>query len=144
MSNTDLTQAGAFADHLIATEVSVQDKMWGEANDRADAQHNQLTRAATAQLVLVTNKMSGATDEDALGLATPFYPQDWNGFRDYGSNVANLVVVAAFIRSEIKRRILLGEDTTRAKRGEAYKGPDLPAVTSEEALASAPPMHVQV
>lgn len=129
-------EAGCQADELIATEVAIQDRMWGDANERADAAGNQLMTAAMAQLVLLQRKVEGDTSEDAVAIGKEFYPPDWNGFRDYGSNVANLVVAAAFIRSEIKRRILLGEDTTRAKRGEAYKGPDLPYVSSEDAAKS--------
>lgn len=134
MSATEQQVAGQKADELIAKEVAVQDLMWGEANERADATENQLIAAAQAQTTLVKMKLEGNTSDRATALALlGFYPEDWNGLRDYGSNVANLVVAAAFLRSEIKRRILLGEDTTRAKRGEAYLGPATPYVSSEEA-----------
>jgi hypothetical protein len=137
MTNFEQSSAGLKADNLIATEVEIQDRMWGDANERADSTNNQLMRAAQAQIVLLGGKLSGLSPDEATANASGFYPPDWNGFRDYGSNVANLVVVAAaFIRSEIKRRILLGEDTTRTKRGEAYKGPDFPYVSSDEAAAS--------
>lgn len=128
------SQTGERADQLIATEVAIQDKMWGDANERADSTNNQMLAAAMAQLALLEGKLNGQSSDDAtLAAGAAFYPKDWNGFRDYGSNVANLVVAAAFIRSEIKRRLLLGEDTTRAKRGEPYKGPDFPYVSSEDA-----------
>jgi len=136
MTAIEQGNAGKLADHLIATEVAIQDKMWGDANERADTTGDQMMTAAMAQLVLLQRKLAGDPSDEAVKLAQEFYPSDWNGFRDYGSNVANLVVAAAFLRSEIKRRILGGEDTTRAKRGEAYKGPDLPYVSSEEAAAS--------
>jgi hypothetical protein len=136
MTNFEQSSAGLKADNLIATEVEIQDRMWGDANERADSTNNQLMRAAQAQIVLLGGKLSGLSPDEATANASAFYPPDWNGFRDYGSNVANLVVAAAFIRSEIKRRILLGEDTTRAKRGEVYKGPDFPYVSSDEAAAS--------
>ncbi len=129
-------KAGELADDLTGTECAIQDRMWGDANERADSTKNQLLGAAVAQLVLTERKLTGDTSEEATKLAQEFYPRDWNGFRDYGSTVANLVVAAAFIRSEIKRRILLGEDTTRTKRGEAYKGPDLPYVSADEAAKS--------
>jgi hypothetical protein len=135
MSLSEQLSAGQQADQLIATEVAIQDRMWGEANERADSTRNQLMDAAMAQLVLLNAKLSDATAEEALDEATIYYPEDWNGLRDYGSNVANLVVAAAFIRSEIKRRLLLGEDTTRAKRGEPYVGPDFPNVSSDVAAA---------
>lgn len=127
--------AGNKADSLIATEVAIQDRMWGDANERADSTHNQLIDAARAQLALTRMRLYGESSAYAVACASGLYPPDWNGFRDYGSNVANLVVVAAYIRSEIKRRILFGEDTTRTKRGEAYAGPDVPYISAEDARA---------
>lgn len=130
---TDLTSAGQQADALIATEVAIQDRMWGDANERADAVNNQLLSAGRSQLDFLNLKLSGVPSDLALAtVKDAIYPPDWGGFRDYGSNVANLVVAAAFIRSEIKRRIILGEDTTRAKRGEQYPK-DQPYVSSEAA-----------
>lgn len=130
-------QAGQLADKLIATEVAIQDRMWGDTNDRADSTNNQLMDAAIAQQVLVKAKLEGEDPKEALLQGSSFYPPDWDGFRDYGSTVANLVVAAAYIRSEIKRRILMGEDTTRAKRDQPYVAAN-PAVSSEEAAASLP------
>lgn len=132
----DQVKMGEMADELIATEVAIQDKMWGDANDRADATNNQLMAAAMAQLVLTSAKVEGEPVDVALKLGASFYPQNWSGFRDYQSNIANLVVAAAFIRSEIKRRLLLGEDTTRSKRHpEQTYNPEtgLPNVSAEEA-----------
>lgn len=129
--------AGQKADALIAAEVAIQDKMWGVANDRADATDRQMMAAAMAQLDLVALKRLGKLESHtALKLAyDDFYPKDWDGFRDYGSDVANLVVAAAFLRSEIKRLIAAGEDTTRAKREESqsYPGRNVPNMSSEEA-----------
>jgi len=120
----DPSVAGVFTDQLIKEEVAIQDRMWGDANERADASGNQLLAAGIAQATLVRAKndnLSVYSGEALLNeIKERLYPPDWDGFRDYGSNVANLVVAAAFIRSEIKRRVLLGEDTARAKRGEAY------------------------
>ena len=135
MSDEQQRLAGEIADKLIAKEVSIQDAMWGDANERADSTRNQLIVAGSAQIVVAMGKIAGVSGDDAVAFAKPYYPSDWNGLRDYGSNVANLVVAAAFIRSEIKRRILLGEDITRTKRGEAYKGPDMPYVSSAEVIA---------
>lgn len=134
MGTSEQSAAGAQADQLIATEVAIQDKMWGDANERADATNNQLLAAGAAQLnALFFNRVAMAPRDNAFASAKHgFYPEDWEGFRDYGSDVANLVVAAAFIRSEIKRRLLLGEDTTRVKRGEVYTHAK-PYLSSEQA-----------
>ena len=110
--------AGEDADKLIAAEIRKQDEMWGVTNDRADATDNQLTEAAMAQIVgVLYSTYSGGvgwpTAEDAG------YPDSWSGYRRYsppGSGVADLVVAAAFIRQEIKRRILNGESKERVAR----------------------------
>jgi hypothetical protein len=136
MTTIEQSSAGKLADELIATEVAIQDRMWGDANERADSTENQLLRAGQAQLDLTSHILDGHSAQRATSLALlNYYPEDWDGLRSYGSNVANLVVAAAFIRSEIKRRILLGEDTTRTKRGEPYTVAT-PYVSSEEALAA--------
>lgn len=132
----DLIRAGEKADALIATEVAIQDRMWGEANERADAANSELMSAGRAQLDFLDLKLKGVNADDALAtIRDSVYPPGWDGLRDYGSNVANLVVAAAFIRSEIKRRIVIGEDTVRAKRGEPYKAGN-PYVSPEDAAAS--------
>jgi hypothetical protein len=132
---TEQQKAGALADSLIAKEVAVQDLMWGEANERADSTENQLIAAAQAQLQLTSCLLDGHDAARATALALlDYYPEDWDGLRSYGSVVANLGVVAAFCRSEMKRRILLGEDITRTKRGEPYTTAQ-PNLSSDEALA---------
>lgn len=108
---------GKQADELIAAEVAKQDRMWGVANERADSSHGQLMHAAMAQLDALQDRIQG--EPDAFEEVPPAYPDDWTGFRDYGSNVANLVVAAAYLRQEIKRRIANGEDTTRKSRDPA-------------------------
>ena len=118
-------KAGGRADQLIAAEVAVQDRMWGVSNERADATKGQMIGAAVAQASAIwadtTIPSEPGGREGAFEVAKAnYYPADWDGFRDYGSNVANLVVAAAYLRSEIKRRIAAGEDTTRTKRGEPY------------------------
>jgi hypothetical protein len=42
-----------------------------------------------------------------------YYPADWSGFRDQGSDVANLVTAAAYLQQEIARRLSLGEASFR-------------------------------
>jgi hypothetical protein len=119
--------AGERADELIATEVAGQDVMWGAANERADSSQGQLLAAGLAQLEALRVRRDGR--EDAFDYVPPVYPHDWSGFRDYGSDVANLVVAAAFLRQEIKRLIASGADTTRLRRDQVkqpYKA-DQPA-----------------
>lgn len=106
--------AGFSADYLIAAEIARQDEMWGVANERADTKDGQLMRAGIAQLDALFARQSG--DTTAFDFPLWPYPEDWSGFRDYGSDVANLVVAVAFLRQEIKRKIAAGEDTTRTSR----------------------------
>lgn len=150
---TTEVHAGDLADGLIRTEIQVQDMMWGDANERADTSKGQLLAAGITQAFAVQSEAGRQralrdnnpldpmlplakmhTREDVFTAArNTFYPPKWNGFRDYGSDVANLVVAAAYIRNEIKRRIADGESITRSKRGQPYAGPDKPAVSSEDA-----------
>jgi hypothetical protein len=137
MSTIEQSEAGSLADRLSALEVAIQDRMWGDANERADSTENQLIGAAQAQLQLTWLIADGVTPERARALAyLEHYPEGWDGFRSYGSPVANLVVAAAYLRSEIKRRILNGEDTTRTARGEAYTTAQ-PYVSSDVAIGEA-------
>ena len=124
----DHAAAGREADKIIAGEVDRQDKMWGVANERTDSAKGQLLGAGLAQLEALYERRAG--NLDAFKLPSTSYPNDWNGFRDYGSDVANLAVAAAFIRQEMKRLIASGADTTRTSRNVAtqpYTG-DQPAI----------------
>lgn len=127
-----MKEAAAKADELIANEIARQDRMWGEANERADSSKRQLMHAAMAQLDLLDLKHMGENSESAVEIVKEMtYPQDWGGFRDYGSDVANLVVASAYLRQEIKRLIANGESTHRASRNpetQPYQGSDQPAV----------------
>lgn len=112
--------SAAKADELIAAEIGRQDRMWGATNERVDISRGQLFKAAVAQQDLLLLKEAGFTDEGAEFAARGrLYPKDWSGFRDYGSDVANLVVAAAFIRQEIVRKIRNGESTFRSSRDSA-------------------------
>lgn len=106
------------AEELIAAEVAYQDSLWGSASERADISEGQCHDAAVAQLVALGAKREGAASEMAFSHVCGgyYFPESWSGFRDYGSDIANLVVAAAYITQEIRRRLLLGEDTTRSKR----------------------------
>lgn len=112
------------ADSLIAAEIARQDRMWGPENERADATKGQMLRAATAQMVFLDGMLDGDDRVVAVQAGRAWYPDDWSGFRDYGSDIANLVVAAAYIRQEIKRKLALGESTERTSRNpdtQAYK-----------------------
>ncbi len=111
---------------LVAAEMEGQDRMWGPTNERADATKGQLMHAAMAQLSGLDVKLeTGAFPPEPPTI----YPQGWAGFRDYGSNVANLVVAVAFLSQEIKRRLIAREDTTRLSRDQAKQafGTDQPS-----------------
>lgn len=122
------------ADELIAAEIARQDRMWGEQNERADISRGQLFHAALSQLDLLDLKVAfNLPSEEAvmtvLDMGT--FPKDWGGFRDYGSDIANLVVAAAYIRQEITRKLKNGESTYRAPRNpetQPYDGSCTPAV----------------
>ena len=123
----DHASAGLKADEIIAKEVSGQDQMWGVANERTDSNSGQLLAAGLAQAhALYARRVTG----EPIKNPPSCYPTDWSGFRDYGSDVANLAVAAAFIRQEMKRLIAAGADTTRTSRNPAtqpYVG-DQPAI----------------
>ncbi|MEE9481910.1 hypothetical protein [Methylobacterium ajmalii] len=106
--------AGVRAEQLVADEVLRQVAMWGPNNERSDVDQGELMRAGMAQLVCLGARQSG--NPQAFDKLPGIYPRTWSGFRDYGSDIANLVVAAAFIQQEIARKLLLGEDATRLPR----------------------------
>lgn len=107
-------EAAAHAAYIIRQEVERQNVMWGDINDRADIAHGQLADAALAQMLRLHERRRGVTT--AFDRPPGCYPADWSGFRDYGSDIANLAVAAAFIQNEIKRLLRDGADTTRTSR----------------------------
>jgi hypothetical protein len=127
-SDSEIVNSGQVADDIIASEVARQDAMWGRANQRADSEKGQLLGAGLAQAQAVFARR--ITGEPITERPPACYPPDWSGFRDYGSDVANLAVAAAYIRQEMKRLIANGEPTNRLSRDPAaqpYTG-DQPAV----------------
>jgi hypothetical protein len=125
----DHFEAGRKADIFIAAEIGRQDRMWGVSNDRADSTKGQLFDAARAQLSGLATRRAGLYG--AFDVVPPMYPDGWSGFRDYGSDVANIVVAIAYLRQEAKRLITGGADTTRTSRdpqAQPYAGTDQPAV----------------
>jgi hypothetical protein len=112
-----MLEAARTASQLIDTEVMLQNRMWGETNDRADISQGQLMGAALAQTYAVAlAEFTGDRQASFEDAKDDFFPQDWGGFRDYGSDIANLVVAAAYLRNEIKRRRMNGESSHRAPR----------------------------
>lgn len=109
---------GELADQMIAKEVAGQDKMWGPANERTDSANGQLLAAGVAQAAALLDRRVHGSPIDYRTPPT-IYPSDWSGFRDYGSDVANLVVAVAYLRQEIKRLVANEADTTRLTRNEA-------------------------
>lgn len=123
----DMTVHAGVAKTLIDIEMMKQDQMWGVANERADVSKQQLMLAAAAQIMLVGKReqdgvVPGSLAEDRLieAVRVMVYPPDWDGFRSYGSGIANLVVAAAYIQQEIKRRLAAGESTERTSRTKPY------------------------
>lgn len=111
--------AGAKAEDLVRGEVATQNGMWGDFNERADISKGQLLQAAVAQAsaVKIAAELPYLKRSVAFESAkNQYYPKDWSGFRDYGSDVMNLVVAAAYLQNEIKRRLMNDESFERSKR----------------------------
>jgi hypothetical protein len=100
------------ANRKVQAEMERQNRMWGIGRD--DHANGELMFAAMAQLDELSIKQDGVTD--AFSEPHVLFPENWSGFRDYGSDVANLVVAAAWIQQEIARKLRAGEDDTRTSR----------------------------
>lgn len=138
--NPDLAFAKAM--ELTRSEVNVQMKMWGKNNERADSVKREMMAAAMAQLDLVAIKSAGLRSREAVKIAkADFYPENWDGFRDYGTDVANLQVAAAFLISEMARLLIAGQDFERAKREQPYTAAT-PNLSSAEAAKLSGPSDV--
>lgn len=110
---TDIAANLEAARALINAEIDKQIAMWGASNERADADNGELLQAGIAQLEGLYYKL----DSGEWPAWTPeVYPKTWGGYRDYGSNVANLVVAVAFLTNEAARRIGNAESTWRKPR----------------------------
>lgn len=112
-----VVQSAIIASKLVEAEILRQVEMWGPKHESTQVDQGEMMRAAMAQLVCLGARQSG--NPDAFDKLPGIYPRNWSGFRDYGSDVANLVVAAAFIQQEIARKILAGEDMTRTRRDRA-------------------------
>jgi hypothetical protein len=105
------------AEDLIKWEMELQDQMWGAGTDNIEAINDgQFQRAAMGQLTALFEKENG--DPDAFSSPPPIFPEDWDPgtFRDYGTGIANLVVAAAWLTQEIRRRLNNGESRKRSPR----------------------------
>jgi hypothetical protein len=100
------------AGRKIQAEVDRQNRMWGIG--RPDHAHGELAQAAVAQTQAVIRRQLG--EVTVFNKAPQIFPQNWSGFRDYGSDIANLVVAGAWIQQEIARKLRAGEDDTRTSR----------------------------
>ncbi|KOX53875.1 hypothetical protein ADL19_14995 [Streptomyces purpurogeneiscleroticus] len=100
------------ADRLVNAELQRQNRMWGV--DRDDHTKGELMMAALSQLDALAVRQDG--DAKAFEQVPASYPENWTGFRDYGSDIANLVVAAAWLHQEIARKLRAGEDETRLPR----------------------------
>jgi hypothetical protein len=110
----DILSAEQKTEELITAELARQDTLWGKLNERADASQGQLLYAGTATLDALIERRAG--DPYSFTRVPDIYPDDWDGFRDYGPDVPNLVVAIAFLTQEVKRLILNGESTERLSR----------------------------
>ena len=117
----DVFEAERLTDELVSAELAKQNQMWGRMNERADTSQGQLFHAGIAHIDALFDRQNG--EPDAFDSPPAVYPEDWSGFRDYGSDIANLVVAVAFFTQEIKRKLINGEDFTRLARGadQAYR-----------------------
>jgi len=111
----DVFEAERLTDELVSAELAKQNQMWGRMNQRADTSQGQLFHAGIAQIDALFDRQNG--EPDAFASPPAVYPEDWSGFRDYGSDIANLVVAVSFFTQEIKRKLINGEDYTRLARG---------------------------
>jgi hypothetical protein len=110
----DLNEAEKKAIDLVLSEIGLQNKMWGQANERADISQGQLFAGGFAQLEATFDRRFGW--DFAFKAVPDTYPKDWSGFRSYGGDIPNIVVGVAFLVQEIKRLLMNGEDPTRLAR----------------------------
>lgn len=107
-----------YALKLIKGEYDKQVELWGD--DRDDSDNGEMAQAAMAQIGIAIMRDVGVADAAAVSSAEEqYFPDEWTGLRNYspdGSNVANLVVAAAYLQNEIKRRLKNGEDPRRVIR----------------------------
>jgi hypothetical protein len=110
----DVFEAERLTDELISAELAKQNQMFGRMDKRTDILNGEFQHAGMAQLDALFDRQNG--EPGAFETPPEIYPEDWSGFRDYGSDVANLVVGVAFLTQEIKRKLLADEKYTRLAR----------------------------
>jgi hypothetical protein len=110
----DVFKAEQITDELISAELAKQNQSFGPMSARSDIHNGEYQHAGMAQIDALFDRQNG--EPDPFGSTPEIFPQHWSGFRDYGSDVANLVVAVAFFTQEIKRKLLAGEDYIRLAR----------------------------
>ena len=110
----DVFEAERLTDELVSAELAKQNQMWGRFADRVDNMNGEFQLAGMAQLDALFDRQNG--EPDAFDSPPEIFPPHWSGFRDYGSDIANLVVAVSFLTQEIKRKLMNGEDYTRLAR----------------------------
>ena len=120
-SNLDVLDAERLADELITAELSKAKAMWGSSSERSDVSKGQLFHAAMAQQDALWARQLG--DARAFDEPPTIFPEDWSGFRNYGSDIANIVVSISYLTHEVVRKLMNGEDYTRSSRtpDQAYR-----------------------
>lgn len=116
-----------FFSHTLSPEVAnyrARDLIVNEIKRRNDlgyptATRGQLLNAAMAYMHAIESVTNNVLDRTRVSIFDAclacYYPADWHGFHDQGSDVANLVVAAAFLQQEIARRLSLGEASFRTE-----------------------------
>lgn len=138
----EFQKTGDCVDQMIEKEVNVQIAMWGASRLKSSINSSQLLSAAIASASAIWADRT--MPEEPGGRVAAFevakenyYPSDWDptAFRDYGSDVANLIVAIALLRNQVLDMVSNGEDTTRSRRGEPYTFVK-PMVTAQQAGAA--------
>jgi hypothetical protein len=111
----DVFEAERLTDELVSAELAKGSQVWGRLNERSDVSNGELMHAGMGQLDALFDRQNG--EPDAFDAPAAIYPEGWSGFRDYGSDIANIVVAVAFLTNEIKRKLIADEDYTRLARG---------------------------
>jgi hypothetical protein len=112
----EVCTAANLVDDFIAHELERQLLMWGSPLDRPDNASGELLQGGIAQLDAVFDRRNG--ELGAFDEAPQIYPENWDhtAFRDYGSDVANIVVSICLLYQEALRLTASGADTTRLPR----------------------------
>jgi hypothetical protein len=112
----DFLDATNLVEESITAEIANMNAKWGPVSQRTDILDGQFFEAMLAQADATFDRRNG--EPDAFDVPPEVFPQNWSGFRDYGSDFANLAVIAAYAQQEMLRLAMFGQDTTRLSRAE--------------------------